>query len=52
MENLKEALEKLISSYARDEKEAAIKAAKEEAKRECFAAFVLDLKDLLPKCNE
>ena len=49
MESCIEALEKMISSYERCEKEATIEAAKNATERECYGTFVLELRDLLLK---
>ena len=52
MENLKDTIEQLISSYERDKNAAALRAAENKIKEECFGCFVLELKDILSKLEK
>ena len=49
MESCIEALEKMIISYERCEKEAAKEAVRNATEMECYGTFVLELRDLLLK---
>lgn len=50
--DLKETIEQLINSYERDKNAAALRAAENKIKEECFSCFVLELKDVLAKIKE